>query len=227
VENNQLNSANAYIEAGTFFAILFGTILGGWSAAQNEWVILALLITISCLGLFSSYRMNPVPVGAPDLKMDKSWLNANKKLLSVLNSVPGSMQKIIGLSWFWGLGAAALSILPPYAKDIVMADENVVTLFLATFTIGIAIGAGIVPLLLRWRSADHVVRIGGLLMSIALIDWAFLKLGAVPFLKMQVDIFGDISKFSVTTLQNTNAGRWRGAVHRSANDGSSTHDPRK
>ncbi len=66
VENDQLNSANAYIEAGTFFAILFGTILGGWSASQNEWVILALLISVSCVGLFSSYRMKPVPVGAPD-----------------------------------------------------------------------------------------------------------------------------------------------------------------
>jgi len=202
VERHQLNAGNAAIEAGTFIAILAGTIVGGWASTHSATVIMLILIGISGLGLFASYRMLPIPANMPDLKVNRSWWAANKDLMQVVKSAPGSLQKIMGLSWFWFLGAAILAILPPYTKNIVNGNEQVVTLFLATFTIGIGVGAGLVPVLLRYASAPRLVRIGGLMMSLALIDWAFTDLGQLPYINLKLDIMGDIHKFSGTTLEN-------------------------
>ena len=46
------------------------------------------------------------------------------------------------VSWFWLVGFVALSLLPALIKTLVGGSEGVVTMCLAVFTVGIAIGSG-------------------------------------------------------------------------------------
>ncbi|MGD8645583.1 MAG: hypothetical protein PVH37_06390 [Desulfobacterales bacterium] len=48
---------------------------------------------------------------------------------------------ILGISWFWLVGAVVLSILPAYCKQTLNANEHLVTLFLALFSLGVGIGS--------------------------------------------------------------------------------------
>ena len=52
-------------------------------------------------------------------------------------------------SWFWLVGAVALSLMPPLVKVVLGASEEVVTVFLAIFSVSIAIGS----LLAAWLVA--------------------------------------------------------------------------
>ena len=48
---------------------------------------------------------------------------------------------ILGISWFWFLGAMVMAQLPNYVKLLVRGDESVYIFFLSLFTISIAIGS--------------------------------------------------------------------------------------
>jgi hypothetical protein len=50
-------------------------------------------------------------------------------------------QSILGISWFWMLGAVYLTQFPGYTKATLAGDETVVTLLLATFSLGVGAGS--------------------------------------------------------------------------------------
>ena len=54
-------------------------------------------------------------------------------------------------SWFWLVGAVVLSLMPPLVKSVLGATEEVVTAFLAVFSISIAIGSGLAAWLAHGR----------------------------------------------------------------------------
>ena len=54
-------------------------------------------------------------------------------------------------SWFWLVGAVVLSLMPPLVKTVLGATEEVVTAFLAVFSISIAIGSGLAAWLAHGR----------------------------------------------------------------------------
>ena len=56
-------------------------------------------------------------------------------------------------SWFWLVGAVALSLLPALVKNVLGGDEEVVTTCLAVFSISIAIGSG----LAAWLAAGRII----------------------------------------------------------------------
>lgn len=180
VKKEKLNAANAYVESGTFMAILLGTILGGATAslADQEWVIVATLMFVSIIGLIASYKMPLVTVADPDLKIQHNPLPQTWRTLKMSASNPIIFRNILGISWFWFLGAAILSILPVYTKDVVRGTEGVVTFFLTTFTVGIALGAGASSYFLKRISYSKTVRMGAFIMTLGLLDWAFFTFNA-------------------------------------------------
>jgi 1-acyl-sn-glycerol-3-phosphate acyltransferase len=78
------------------------------------------------------------------------------------------------------LGAVILSLLPTITKQLLNANEQVITLFLAIFTIGIAIGAIACEKLSYKRVEIGLVPFGSLGMTFFLTDMAFVLAGWVP-----------------------------------------------
>lgn len=176
VPENQLTSANAFIEIGTFLAILIGTILGGVSAGipSGEKYIVITLISVAILGLISSYMVPAVPIADGSLRIGLNPLSQIWSTILLTRPVKAVFNSILGISWFWFYGAAILSILPVLTKDLLGGNEAVVTLFLATFTIGIALGAFLCERLSYERVEIGLVPWGSLGMTIFLADLAWV-----------------------------------------------------
>jgi 1-acyl-sn-glycerol-3-phosphate acyltransferase len=171
----ELVKGNAYIELGTFLAILIGTISGGLLAqhAENKLNIVLTLMTIAVAGLLMSQFLQRVPIRDPNLKVD---LNPLKPTIALTKSVCKQTDlylAILAISWFWFYGASTLSLLPIFTKDILTGGEQIITTFLAVFTIGIGVGSVLCEKLSFDRLEVGLVPIGSFGLTIFMADLFF------------------------------------------------------
>jgi 1-acyl-sn-glycerol-3-phosphate acyltransferase len=144
LRKDELVSGNAYVEMGTFLAILLGTILGGTLIAHSQlgpWLVGATVLIVAVLGWYSSMRLVPLAPVAPALRLQVNPIVPTWQSLKRITQTRSIFLSILGISWFWFFGAAILSILPAYCKDFLHGDEALITLFLALFSVGIGIGS--------------------------------------------------------------------------------------
>lgn len=212
LKKDELVGGNGLIDAGTFIAILLGTILGGvMIGAQpsgSTWVS-ATAIAIAALGYWVSCSVPLSPAPSPELKINwnpltETW--ANFKFLRTNRTV---FLSILGISWFWFYGALFLSQFPNFTKDVLGGGEHVVTLLLAVFSIGIGMGSLLCEKLSGHKIEIGLVPFGSIGLTIFAIDLFFASptpapgttLGAMAFLQqpgswrvlfdlMMIGIFG-------------------------------------
>jgi len=143
LKKDELVGGNALVESGTFLAILSGTITGGIvSKLDNapQWISL-LIILIACLGYLSSRRIPLAQASKQDLKLNLNPIKQTWQTIKLSREKHIVFISILGISWFWFLGASYLTQLPNFTKQVLHGDETVVTLLLASFSIGIAMGS--------------------------------------------------------------------------------------
>lgn len=143
VPEEGLVAANAYIEMGTFVAILLGTILGS-SAAKHldaEFLVISALLGVALLGFVASLYQKNVPIPNPNLKLNWDPIRPTFQVIKDSTKNSALFNSILGISWFWFLGAAILTILPVYVKELLSGNESVALLFLVTFTVGVGVGS--------------------------------------------------------------------------------------
>ena len=141
---NELMSGNALFQSGTSMAILFGMILGGAVIASSHgnltWISLT-VITIAILGYISSRFILKQNVTAPDLKIDWNFFRTSYQTLKYAKSLPLIFTILLGNSWYWFYGATYLTQIPQMTQQNLHASENVVSLLLTFFSVGIGIGS--------------------------------------------------------------------------------------
>ena len=165
----ELVAANGYVEGGTFFAILLGTIAGGLTVTLNHGMLIVALVMgiLSLIGWLISYMIPPTTAGDATLKISWRFLSATWPLLRDAYQNRPVWRSILGISWFWFIGAIFLSVLPNYVKDILGGNSELVTFLLALFSVGIAVGSIWCNYLLKGRVDARFVPIGALCMGIA------------------------------------------------------------
>lgn len=143
LHEHELISGNAWVESATFLAILLGTLLGGWLMTLpggSHWVSAA-VIGIALLGYLFARGIPLAPATAPELKIN--W-NPWTETLANIRFMRGNrtvLLSVMGISWFWFFGATFLSQLPGYTKVYLGGGEQVVTLLLTVFSLGIGLGS--------------------------------------------------------------------------------------
>lgn len=142
LNEDELVGGNSLIEMGTFISILLGTIAGGVliSLDGGAYYICALLFSASLLGLWSSYSVpqaNPASTG----KISFNIFKQSMEIVKISKEIKSVFLSILGISWFWFLGATFLSQFPVLVKDVLLSHENVVTVLLMVFSVGIALGS--------------------------------------------------------------------------------------
>jgi 1-acyl-sn-glycerol-3-phosphate acyltransferase len=152
----ELVGGNALVEMGTFLSILLGTLAAGLLAAKGDTLlIIATLLVIAIAGWLMSLRIPSLPPAAPTLRVDwRPWVSTWDNLRAARES-NAVFQSILGISWFWFYGALVLAQLPLYSKTVLGGGEQVVTVMLMMFSLGIGIGS-----LLCERLSSHTVEIG-------------------------------------------------------------------
>lgn len=172
LENDEIVGGNALIEAGTFLAILFGTVLGGILMAleQGALAVSAGLLACAIIGYLASRAIPDAEPPAPDLKVRWNPITPTIQMLRYSAETPAVMRSILGISWFWLLGANLISVFPSYGKDQLHAEEHLVTVFLAIFSLGIGIGSMMCEKLSRRHLELGLVPLGSIGMTLFSVD---------------------------------------------------------
>ncbi|MFL6797298.1 MAG: acyl-[ACP]--phospholipid O-acyltransferase [Xanthobacteraceae bacterium] len=179
---SELPAGNALVEGATFIAILLGTIVGGLAAKDGgdpaKFALLMILFSLFCWG--ASLLIPRTGEAAPDLIIQRNVLVSTGGLLRFLRDDPRLLWGAIVTSWFWLVGAVALSLMPPLVKNVLGGDEEVVTTCLAVFSICIAVGSG----LAAWLAAGRIILLPTVLAAVLLglfaIDLGWSSWGAAP-----------------------------------------------
>lgn len=176
VEEKDLMRANVWVSTGTFIAILAGTILGGTLATfSSHWPLVLTLFAVAFIGLKFSMNLEPVAVIDRELPMGEGHWATTKKVLKLTMKERDIFSYIVGISWFWLLGSAILTILPMMAKVIFMAKEEVATLFLSIFVLGMGVGPFVLERLSKGRVLVWLIPVTLFLISLFIFDLAFIS----------------------------------------------------
>jgi 1-acyl-sn-glycerol-3-phosphate acyltransferase len=143
VSPDELVAGNALVEMGTFLAILAGTICGGQLIIAQRGALFTAAAVIGCalVGYVASLRIPKLPAVAPELRVSANPLRPTLEILRITARMRAVFLSTLGISWFWFFGAALLSLMPVYATVTLGAHESVITLLLALFCVGIALGS--------------------------------------------------------------------------------------
>lgn len=157
------------VEAGTYLAVLFGTIVAGFVYRSTTIVVVATL-AVALVGLATARAIPPAPRLGPKLVIDWNPLRASWRLISATMHIPRLFLAICAISFFWTIGSVLIIIFPPLVKNVLTADASVASLVLAIFSVGVAIGSVVINLLLRGEiSAKYgpasVIAMGGAVLA--------------------------------------------------------------
>ncbi|WP_239025953.1 acyl-[ACP]--phospholipid O-acyltransferase [Sphingomonas paeninsulae] len=164
---DEVMGGTGLIEAGTFLAILGGQLLAGILLPRDA-AMTALALAV--VGFVVSLAVPSAPSTAPGQKIE---LNIFKGTWAILKSAQGGRGvwlSILGISWFFAVGAVILSEFAPLVSGTLAAKQEVVTLFLLVFSINIAIGSLVVNRLLKGEVSARFVPISALVMAVCMID---------------------------------------------------------
>lgn len=155
LETKELPKANAWIEGGTFIAILTGTIVAAYAFAEGDsvWIFGPMMMVLSVLCWLSARMIPRTGARAPSLIIDKNLLRSSMTLVKELREDSRVWRSALMNCWFWFVGAFVMSMLPIMVTEILGGSELIVPAYLATFAISIAIGSAIAG----WMSAGRVV----------------------------------------------------------------------
>ena len=178
LHTDEVLGGTGLVEAGTYIAILGGTLLGGILVVQRaddsfhaEWAALAVL-AVAVVGRMVGGQVPPAPPApdAPPLKMDWHIVRASISLVNATLHIPRLFLAILAISFFWAMGAVLAAQFPPLVKNSLGSDQQVATLFLAIFSIGVAIGSVAVNRLLKGHVSARYSPASALGMGLFVLD---------------------------------------------------------
>lgn len=169
LDKEELLHGNAMVEAGTFVAILLGTI-GGTLLARDSDFATPVSIAIILFAVLGRVVSQWVPTAKPahsDLTIDWNPLSSGQSILQELRQNQAIFLTAIGISWFWFFGATFLTQLPNLAKNVLNGSPFLATLLMAMFSIGIGIGSILCSKMSGRRVELGIVPIGALGLTLA------------------------------------------------------------
>ncbi|MBV1918946.1 MAG: MFS transporter [Sphingomonadaceae bacterium] len=146
-------AGTALVEAGTYIAILAGTIVAGW--IDVKWSAIGVLL-FAIIGYIAGRQVPPAPPQIALEKLDYNVFRASYSLVRKTMADKRVFLAIMAISFFWAIGTVLFIQFPPLTKNVLSASKEVASLFLVMFSIGVAIGSMSINTILRGKvSARH------------------------------------------------------------------------
>ncbi|MEZ5278130.1 MAG: acyl-[ACP]--phospholipid O-acyltransferase [Opitutaceae bacterium] len=179
LREDELVAGNAIFEAATFLSILVGTIFGGLLIVLEDGTLMVsvAVVLIAVVGWVASLwvpRASPLE-GA--LKINWNIFSATTHLIGYAATQRGVFRSILGLSWFWLIGAFWLTLVPAYVRNHLHGSQFEVTSLLVIFAVGIGLGSLLCNRILRGEITAKYVPLAGLGMAAFMIDVAVMTAG--------------------------------------------------
>lgn len=169
LDSDDVLGGTGLVEAGTYIAILGGTIVGG--IIPSEWAAIGVLF-VAVIGRISGGLVPAAPPApdAPMFKVDLHIIRSSIALVSATMHIRRLFLAIIAISFFWSIGAILAAQFPPLVKNVLGADQKVATLFMAIFSVGVAIGSIAVNRLLKGTVSARYSPISVIVMGLFVLD---------------------------------------------------------
>ena len=134
------------VEAGTYVAILGGTLLAGLISVE---LAATLVLSVALVGWIFGRQVPPAPPLEEGHRLDLNVFTASVRLVKATLKIRRLFLAIVSISFFWTIGAILFIQFPPLVKNALTSDKAVASVFLAIFSIGVAIGSVSVNRLLK------------------------------------------------------------------------------
>ncbi len=148
LEEDEVLAGTGWVEAGTYIAILGGTIVGGLTPPH---IAIPGIIVVAVIGRLTATFVPSAPPEkeAEGLVIDHNVFRSSYRLVNSTMHIPRLFLAIVSISFFWAIGAILAAQFPPLVKNALGADNTVATMFTAIFSVGVAIGSIVVNRLLK------------------------------------------------------------------------------
>jgi 1-acyl-sn-glycerol-3-phosphate acyltransferase len=183
LSERELTGGNGMVEMGTFVAILLGNVVGGLLIAVP--VIGAHHVAMACfalalVGRITAQFVPASPATDPSLRINWNPITETVRNLKLAHGNRVVFRSLLGISWLWFFGSVFLSNFPAFAKDVLHGDEQVASLLLVVFSVGIGIGSLLCEVLSRRHVEIGLVPLGAIGMTVFAIDLYFASRGLPP-----------------------------------------------
>ena len=179
----ELTGGNGMVEMGTFVAILLGQVAGGLlvgiPGTGRHYVAFA-CVGVALLGRIVAQYVPASPSTDPQLRINWNPVTETWRNLKLAHGNLVVFRSLLGISWMWFFGAAFLAEFPSFAKEVLHGDEQVASLLLVVFSVGIGIGSLLCEVLSRRHVEIGLVPLGAIGMSVFAVDLYFASRGLAP-----------------------------------------------
>jgi len=183
LDERELTGGNGMVEMGTFVAILLGNVAGGLIVAVPEvgpqWVGWS-CIAVALAGRAFAQFIPASPPTDPGLVINWNPFTETWRNLKLAHGNLVVFRSLLGISWMWFFGAVFLSQFPSFAKEVLHGNEQVASLLLVVFSVGIGIGSLLCEVLSRRHVEIGLVPLGAIGMSVFAVDLYFASRGLPP-----------------------------------------------
>ena len=188
----ELTGGTGMVEMGTFVAILLGQVAGGLLVALPQ--VGHASVAVACVLLALAGRgvaqaIPRAPATDPALVINWNPVSETWRNLKLANTNVVVFRSLLGISWMWFFGAVFLSQFPSFAKEVLHGNEQVASLLLVVFSVGIGIGSLLCEVLGRRQVEIGLVPLGAIGMSVFAIDLYFAARGLPAAPEMGVGAF--------------------------------------
>lgn len=149
LRDSELLAGNGLIAGGSYLAILLGLICGGLLVEMEGNLIGIAAVGVACAGLIASLCIPPSTPASPHMHISLNLWRGTANIVRYAYQSRPLFLSILGLSWFLLVGSVFMAQFPNYAQAVVRGNNEVYTLFLTVFSIGIAAGSVLCDRLLR------------------------------------------------------------------------------
>jgi len=213
LDEKDLSNGNGIIQMSTFAAIIFGTVAGGvlvQYTIQKVYLSSIAFIGIAAIGTISSYYITRVKPSGSTEGFD--WNPARKFFLNIKEVRKDRTLYIsmLGIGYFWLIGAIFQIVLLVYGKEFVNASETAISIFLALMAVGIGAGSLCAGKLSGGKIELGLVPLGAAGIGLFTLDLAYAYESAS---RVGIDLFlvGFFAGFFIIPLNTV-------VQHRSARD---------
>ncbi|WP_414432857.1 MFS transporter [Alcanivorax sp. IL2] len=190
LDDKELVSGNALVEMGTFLAILLGSISGVLLKMDGvgDGVVAITVVGLALLGYLAARGIPSAPAADYGLKINWNLWKETWHIVGYAREVKSVWMCVLGISWFWFLGAAYTTQLKVYVDDYLLGTDGLYAVLLGTFSIGIGLGSFLCEKLSGKRVELGLVPLGSIGLSVFGVDLFFSYAGLQG--NGQVDIAG-------------------------------------
>ena len=180
LSERELTGGNGMVEMGTFVSILLGNIIGGLLVAipaVGPTYVAVACVAVALLGRVFAQGVPNVLATDPGLVINWNPVTETWRNLQLAHENIVVFRSLLGISWMWFFGAVFLSQFPSFAKEVLHGNEQVASLLLVVFSIGIGTGSLLCEVLSRRHVEIGLVPLGAIGMSVFAIDLYFAARG--------------------------------------------------